>query len=75
MQKGIVIRTQSAIINLTNNKAPKKGKVQKMTTYNNIPFTTDEKALNEYFKEFDKELKELTNFFEKEREWLKTIKE
>lgn len=46
-----------------------------MTTYNNIPFTTDEKALDQYFEELNKEIKEITNFFEKEREWLKTIKE
>lgn len=74
MQKVLAIRTQSAIINLTNNKAPKKGKVQKMTTYNNIPFTTDE-TLDQYFNELNKEIKEITNFFEKEREWLETIKE
>ncbi len=74
MQKVLAIRTQSAIINLTNNKAPKKGKVQKMTTYNNIPFTTDE-TLDQYFDELNKEIKEITNFFEKEREWLETIKE
>lgn len=74
MQKVLAIRTQSAIINLTNNKAPKKGKVQKMTTYNNIPFTTDE-TLDQYFEELNKEIKEITNFFEKEREWLETIKE
>ena len=74
MQKVLAIRTQSAIINLTNNKAPKKGKVQKMTTYNNIPFTTNE-TLDQYFDELNKEIKEITNFFEKEREWLETIKE
>ena len=73
MQKVLAIRTQSAIINLTNNKAPKKGKVQKMTTYNNIPFTTDE-TLDQYFDELNKEIKEITNFFEKEK-WLETIKE
>lgn len=45
-----------------------------MTTYNNIPFTTDE-TLDQYFEELNKEIKEIANFFEKEREWLETIKE